>query len=675
MFYTTKRNIIVLSVLFQTVLLTSHAMAFTSIEEEKLERMKLNLLKYCKKQNYNFSNRLKNAYIHYAKKKAFANLYARKQKIPSKFIKWIDADPIVKSSVYGIHSEPSLIIEHLYALYIDLGFEKFSKYPQLMLAEAIVNAKQGLKANLKPRRPIKTIRIGEDPRIRINTRSKKRKLDKNDHIINFLNYTKIKADVVAKRKLVELKYDKKGIAIPEKKKPNQTTTKIETRTITAADVIERRDLQVRFNRYMRSKGFKVDIDCGDKKTKWFQKEAIEGEDRTNIRTAFELFKTAYEQKGYLPKARDPQPTPGEDLFYIIRNYEYLVTNQSQYKQKAFPLTAPWPFLTLLTMYNQPLREREERWLAYRDRSEYITYGEYIGGIAQQFDMQSARRLTPYPFSYGTIQMMIKDGGVCGTMANMGVRSMNTIGIPAVTAGQPGHCALISMSYNPEKQIFEYRGGQYATGGHEKTYPHDAWMFGKVEKVESDQTEEEKRRDEIKKKLGRKPMAYHLAIAFAVNYNFQAYLDSMIAHGIFELLPEDVQKKNGPKLLMGGLKHNPFNLLVINSLQDLADSTESQIKFWLFYNEYLSTIKLKPGYDQLELFLTTIKHYMYRRLIELPLPTSPKSVRAIAKLLEKEKCTNIKSHTKGELKTEIKLFKKYKIATGNLESTLEALEKK
>ena len=43
-------------------------------------------------------------------------------------------------------------------------------------------------------------------------------------------------------------------------------------------------------------------------------------------------------------------------------------------------------------------------------------------IAQQFDMQSARRLSPFAHSYGSIEMMWKDGGVCGTMGNIGART-------------------------------------------------------------------------------------------------------------------------------------------------------------------------------------------------------------------------------------------------------------
>ena len=50
---------------------------------------------------------------------------------------------------------------------------------------------------------------------------------------------------------------------------------------------------------------------------------------------------------------------------------------------------------MLAADDQPLREREEIWSKYRDEGEFKTYGEYIGGIAQQFDMQSARRV-PFP---------------------------------------------------------------------------------------------------------------------------------------------------------------------------------------------------------------------------------------------------------------------------------------
>jgi len=96
-------------------------------------------------------------------------------------------------------------------------------------------------------------------------------------------------------------------------------------------------------------------------------------------------------------------------------------------------------------------------------------------------MQSARRLKPYPFTYNTIQMMLKDGGVCGTMAAISARSHVALGIPACQAIQPGHCAMVAFYYDPKRSIYVCRGGQYATGGDEKTTPFARWFFGDTAK--------------------------------------------------------------------------------------------------------------------------------------------------------------------------------------------------
>ena len=109
-------------------------------------------------------------------------------------------------------------------------------------------------------------------------------------------------------------------------------------------------------------------------------------------------------------------------------------------------------MTLLVADAQPLREVENLWQRYAKRGERREYGEYIGDIAQQFDMQSARRLCPYPFSYHTCQMMFKDGGVCGTMAEIAARTDNALGIPASTAGQPGHCADPFRPGSPDQEL-------------------------------------------------------------------------------------------------------------------------------------------------------------------------------------------------------------------------------
>ena len=109
-----------------------------------------------------------------------------------------------------------------------------------------------------------------------------------------------------------------------------------------------------------------------------------------------MFRSAYEAKGLLPKERDPFAAPAERCLYVIRNFEHTFSPALQKERNwpPFPLTAPWPLLTMLAADQQPLREREERWIAFRDRGEFHRYGEYIHGIAQQFPMQSARRLKP-----------------------------------------------------------------------------------------------------------------------------------------------------------------------------------------------------------------------------------------------------------------------------------------
>ncbi len=164
------------------------------------------------------------------------------------------------------------------------------------------------------------------------------------------------------------------------------------------------------------------------------------------------------------------------------------------------------------------------WTRFADTGGTIGYGEYIGDIAQQFDFQSARRLSPYPYGCGSFQMMMKDGGVCGTMANMGVRTNTALGIPACTAGQPGHCALISFEYDAKNNAYICHGGQYATGGDNDTHPHVNWVFG-----DTDQ---------------RRDMVWYQTVAWGVNAGFQSYLDSMLALDIYRDLPAADQRRTG-----------------------------------------------------------------------------------------------------------------------------------
>jgi hypothetical protein len=156
--------------------------------------------------------------------------------------------------------------------------------------------------------------------------------------------------------------------------------------------------------------------------------------RKRIAAAHELFQAAYRATGRMPAERDAAPTPAESMAWFIRNdrWDFPPEVRAARAWPRFPLNAPWPVLLMLAADDQPLREREEIWAKFRDTGEMRTYGEYIGDIAQQFDMQSARRVAPIAFSYGSIQMMWKDGGVCGTMGNIGARTNRIVGFPDVS---------------------------------------------------------------------------------------------------------------------------------------------------------------------------------------------------------------------------------------------------
>jgi len=607
-----------------------------SLLTEANER-KEKMLKICVTEQYKFTPKVREAFLAYAKAQARSDLQSQGKSLPDEFLAWIDANPEMEASVYGARHKASDVLLLLYSLRLDLGKAAFEKYRQLALAAAIVHVKQGLEVDITPRPPLKLV-INGDPRKPVDTKEPGRTLDMNDHIINFLNDNTIEEDVVVgyKKVLPELKYDERGVAIPApKRKPKKVAvTEKRTRTLYAADVLASKALQEKFNAYMKAKGQAVRIDCGERVIHWNSHDMVHGEEYKKIKEAYLLFRTAYEAKGLLPAKRDPIPSPAERCAYLIRNNEYKFPPETQAQRKwpRFPLTAPWPILTMLAADNQPLREREERWVAFRDKGEFRTYGEYIGGIAQQHAMQSARRLKPYPFTYSTIQMMLKDGGVCGTMAAISARSHAILGIPACQASQPGHCAMVSFRYDPKTRTYSCKGGQYATGGDDKTTPFTPWFFG------------EERVKRTGRKNGyeisfhqRKPMVYHQSIAWAVNYGMRSYLDSTMAYAVFRLLPEPDRQAHGVSLLESGLAINPYNFLLVDAAQAAASTPQEQIRFWKTFCAMLAATNGKPGCPVDGLYNKTVKNHMFARIAKLPVPKDKRTAGEVFAFLEKEKC--------------------------------------
>ena len=492
--------------------------------------------------------------------------------LPKDFLAWIDRDPVLRASVYGCRNNPLPVLLALRSLEMDLGEKTVrTDYPQLALAFAIQdsyakrtptaggwNDADGAVApdslpDVSPRAPL-LLNIPGDPRMPVDTKDSKRTLDRDDHMVNFLeDHAPIEVDVKA-QELPPLEYDSKGIAKP-RGQAVEVTRKM-ARPLVAADVIASAGLQREFNAYMEAHGQSVRLECGDGAVGWNSTNAVNDDElRKRIAAAHEMFQAAYRAKGRMPAERDAAPTPAESMAWFIRNDRWKFPDDVRAARAwpRFPLNAPWPVLLMLAADDQPLREREEIWAKFRDTGEMRTYGEYIGDIAQQFDMQSARRLSPFPYSYGSIQMMWKDGGVCGTMGNIGARTERICGVPASTAGQPGHCAMVQMDFDAKTRMYTCKGGQYATGGDEVTGVHAGWNYDD--------------------KGGRRPMIFHQTVAWGATVGLESLVDTMVMRRVWDALPAEQRAKECGKFLAAGLARNPYAMTVVEAA--FADAPDAK----------------------------------------------------------------------------------------------------
>lgn len=511
-------------------------------------------------------------YVAAARTRTLDECKAKGIALPKDFLAWIDRDPVLRASVYGCRNNPLPVLLALRSLELDLGEKTVrTDYPQLALAFAIQDsyAKRTPKAggwndadgavapdslpDVSPRAPL-VLNIPGDPRVPVDTKDSKRTLDRDDSIVNFLeDHAPIEVDVKT-QELPPLEYDSKGIAKP-RGQAIEVTRKI-ARPLVAADVIASAGLQREFNAYMEAHGQSVRLECGDGAVGWNSTDAVsDAELRKRIAAAHEMFQAAYRAKGRMPAERDAAPTPSESMAWFIRNDRWKFPDDVRAARAwpRFPLNAPWPVLLMLAADDQPLREREEIWAKFRDTGEMRTYGEYIGDIAQQFDMQSARRLSPFPYSYGSIQMMWKDGGVCGTMGNIGARTERICGVPASTAGQPGHCAMVQMDFDAKARTYTCKGGQYATGGDEVTGVHAGWNYDD--------------------KGGRRPMIFHQTVAWGVNAGLDSLVDTMVMRRAWNALPAEQRAKECGKFLAAGLARNPYAMTVVEAA--FADAPDAK----------------------------------------------------------------------------------------------------
>lgn len=581
-----------------------------------------------------FGPRAISAFVDAARSRTLAACAERGCELPADFLAWIDADRVRRATVYGCRAEPLPVLLMLRSLELDLGAETVRRdYPQLALAFAIQSAYAPPRAkasdwndgddhdqhdglpDITARKPLR-LTIPGDPRVRVDTKDKTRELDRDDHVINFLeDHPPVETEVVS-HESPPLEYDAKGVAEPRGKSVVQER-KV-TRPLAGADVIASVALQTEFNTYMREHGHAdVQIDCGDRAVHWQSTEAVhDAELRRRIAAAHELFHTAYRNKGRMPAARDRAPTPAESMAWFVRNDRHPFTAEEREARQwpKFPLNAPWPLLLMLAADDQPLREREDIWIRFRDRGEFRTYGEYIGGIAQQFDMQSARRVSPLAFSYGSIQMMWKDGGVCGTMGNIGARTYRICGVPASTAGQPGHCAIVFFEQDRKTGQFRCRGGQYATGGDEVTTVHAGWNYDG--------------------KGGRRPMVFHQAVAFGVNHGLASFVDTLVLRTMWDAATAQVRAEAGLAFATAALALDPFALPALDRVLATAPSAESALAI---LDAFSARVERLPDAEQLALYCTAVRDLAHARVLALPAPADKSAAEVLWATLERQGC--------------------------------------
>jgi hypothetical protein len=579
------------------------------------------------------------AHVDAARDRTLAECARRGIALPPDFLAWIDADPVRRTTVYGCRREPLPVLLALRSLELDLGPDVVRmRHPQLALAFAIEASFRAARPAASPwndgdeapptglphvgPRPPLQLAIGTDPRQPIDTKAADRPLDRDDHIVNFLEtHAPIEVEVES-RELPPLEYDERGVAKPRGKAV--AVRKKVVRELYAADVIASAALQREFNAYMAAHGHPdAAIDCGDRVVHWASTEAVDDQARRKaIAAAHELFQAAYRSKGRMPRERDRAPTFAESMAWFVRNdaHPFPPETKAARQWPRFPLTAPWPVLMMLVADDQPLREREDIWARFRDDGEMRTYGEYIGGIAQQFDMQSARRSSPFAFAYGSIQMMWKDGGVCGTMGNIGARTYRICGIPAATAGQPGHCAVVKMTRDPQTGRFACVGDQYATGGDEVTSVHAQWRFD----------------DDG----GRKPMAHHLSVALAVNHDAAAFVETLAMRRAFDALPDEDRRAQGPAFLRAALQRNPFAAACVEGAIAAATDAATLLQLCDQVAEALAAAAATlPPADQprAALVRATLVAGAHARLRAAPLPAGRSDVEALLEALDRQDC--------------------------------------
>jgi hypothetical protein len=213
-------------------------------------------------------------------------------------------------------------------------------------------------------------------------------------------------------------------------------------------------------------------------------------------------------------------------------------------------------------------------------------------------------------------MMWKDGGVCGTMGNIGARTHRIVGQPASTAGQPGHCAIVFMEYDAKSKEYRCKGGQYATGGDEVTTVHAGWNYDD--------------------KGGRKPMVFHQSVAWGVNEGLPSFVESLAMARAFNAMSAEERARECVPFVKAALAENAFALAAITAALENAPDAKSALAI---ADACAERLEKTTDAKKHALYRSTVRDLAHARIEQLPAPATPEENAKLLEALERQGSTN------------------------------------
>jgi hypothetical protein len=322
----------------------------------------------------------------------------------------------------------------------------------------------------------------------------------------------------------------------------------------------------------------------------------------------EKLKYAMVLLGLRPGAREPKPDIVDWLRHIaVINETVPSSTPDGVSWPIFPVaTAPWPLLMPLS-HTVPLSEADYIWDTFEGKNgsdRFHTYGPYRDdGDEMPYELQ------PSKWFWDAWPDRIQHGGECVNISKGTVDFYSSLGRPAMWAGQPAHCNLIT---------FERRGNEWMAdieqdfaGGPTKTSAQ--WYFD----------EDTDGYINFRSDYFWASSEHQLGLARAMNIGLTPYVDTRIALNIFRTLPEASKFTVGTALLRSVITVNQYNADIWYFLgKYTTDPGQSaalleaarEAKPLVFINYDPSKLALPFDSEDTSMFWRTLDHFLMEHTV-------------------------------------------------------------